>query len=190
MKRRTVGRLREHFRYEVSPLYAGGLYSCWRGKPFSEARHLRGNDATGNPVHHLISDFQDEWPGVIIFPSEAQDTIFHRFSNNLPDGLFEAAAFAMNGLLNFTREVGIADNMLIEETQALSFGLCMNIEWQDVLTRKVFDDDSVCLGIAGIAYEFLCVVASEFLRIFDQPVALLRRGASNVPDVLRLMKTT
>ena len=66
----------------------------------------------------------------------------------------------------------------------------MNREWRDVLTRKVFNDDSVCLGIAGIAYEFLCVVASEFLRIFDQPVALLRRGASNVPDVLRLMKTT
>ena len=50
--------------------------------------------------------------------------------------------------------------------------------------------DSVCLGVAGIAYEFLCVVASEFLRIFDQPVALLRRGVSNVPDVIRLTKKT
>lgn len=190
MKRRIVRKLQKQFGYKVEGLYPGGLYSCWRGKPFSEARHLRGSDATGNPVHHLISDFQDEWAGMIIFPSEAQDTIFHRFSNNLPDGLFEAALFAMNALLNFTREIGTADNMLIGETQAFSFGLCMNTEWQDVLTKRHFDDDSVCLGVAGIAYEFLCVTSSEFLRIFDQPVALLRRGASNVPDVLRLMKTT
>ena len=91
---------------------------------------------------------------------------------------------------NFTRKIGIEDRRLKEETQAFSFGFFMNREWRDALTRKHFDDDSVCLGVAGIAYEFLCVVASEFLRIFDQPVALLRRGVSNVPDVLRLMKKT
>ena len=190
MKRRMVRKLQKQFGYKVESLYPGGLYSCWRGKPFSEARHLRGNDATGNPVHHLISDFQDEWAGMIIFPSEAQDTIFHRFSNNLPDELFEATAFAMNGLLNFTREIGIADNMLIGETQAFSFGLCMNTEWLDALSRKHFDNSSVCLGVAGIAYEFLCVVASEFLRIFDQPSALTLKALWNVPDVIRLTKKT
>ena len=191
MKRRIVRRLQKEFGYEVGPLYPGGLYSRWRGKPFSEARHLKGKDALGNPTHYLISDFQDEWRGgTIIFPASAKEAIFERFKSNLPDAFFESVAFAMNGLLNFTREIGTADNMLIGETQAFSFGLCMNTEWQDVLTKRHFDDDSVCLGVAGIAYEFLCVTASEFLRIFDQPVALLRRGASNVPDVLRLMKTT
>ena len=189
MKRRIVRRLQKEFGYEVSLLYPGGLYSRWRGKPFLDARHLKNKEALGNPAHYLISDFEDEWKGgIIIFSAEAQETIFQRFKSNLPDGLFEAAAFAMDGLLNFTREIGIADNMLIGETQAFSFGLCMNTEWLDALTKRHFDYDSVCLGIAGIAYEYLCVVTSEFLRIFDQPVALLRRGASNVPDVIRLTK--
>ena len=191
MKRRIVRKLQKQFGYKVESLYPGGLYSCWRGKPFSEARHLRGNDATGNPVHHLISDFQDEWKGgIIIFPAATKETILHRFGNNLPDGVFEAVALAIDGLLGFAREIGIEDKLLIGETQAFSFGHCMNTEWQDVLTKRHFDDDSVCLGVAGIAYEFLCVTASEFLRIFDQPVALLRRGASNVPDVVRLTKKT
>ena len=191
MKRRIVRKLQGQFGYKVDRLYPGGLYSCWRGKPFSEAKHLKGKDATGNPTHYLISDFEDEWKGgMIIFPAAAQETILHRFGNNLPDGLFEAATFAMGGLLYLTRKIGIEDRALKGEAQAFSFGLFMNREWRDALTRKVFNDDSVCLGVAGIAYEFLCVVASEFLRIFDQPVALLRRGASNVPDVLRLTKTT
>ena len=190
MKRSIVRKLRKQFSYEVSPLYPGGLHSRWRGKPFSDARHLIGKDATGNAAHYTISDFQNELRGMIIFPSEAQDTIFHRFSNNLPSGLFEAAAFSMNGLLDFTRKIGIEDQTLRSEVQAFSFGLFMNTKWRDTLTRNHFDDSSVCLGIAGITYEFLCVVASEFLRIFDQPVALLRRGVSNVPDVLRLTKKT
>ena len=189
MKRRTVRKLRKQFDYEVDPLYHGGLYSRWRGKPFAESRHLKGKDALGNPAHYLISDFQDEWMGgAIIFPAAAQETIFHRFSNNLPDGLFEAVAFAMDGLLHITRKIGIEDQALKGETQAFSFGFFMNREWCEPVTKAHFGEDSVCLGIAGITYEFLYVVGSEFLRIFDQTSALTLKALWNVPDVLRLAK--
>ena len=177
MKRRIVRKLQKQFGYKVESLYPGGLYSCWRGTPFSEAKHLRGVNATGNPTQYLISDFQDEWMGgAIIFPAAAQETILHRFGNNLPDSLFEAAAFVMNGLLTITQKSGIEDGALKGEAQAFSFGFSMNTEWQDTRNKRNFDDGSVCLRVAGIANEFLCVTASEFLRIFDQPVALLRRG--------------
>ena len=191
MKRRIVTKLQKEFSYEVSPLYPGGLYSRWRGTPFSESRHLKGKDALGNPTHYLISDFEDKWKGgMIIFPASAKKAILERFKETLPDSLFESVAFVMNGLLHTTRRIGIEDGALRGETQAFSFGFFLNVEWRDTTTETPFDDDSICLETAGIAYEFLCVVTSEFLRIFDQPVALLRRGASNVPDVLRLMKTT
>jgi hypothetical protein len=143
----------------------------------------------GNPAHYLIADFQDEC-GMIVFPADAQETIFQRFKSNLPDGLFEAVAFAVDSLLNSTRKIGIEDKALRGKTQAFSFGFFMNTGWRDIPSKAHFDDDSVCLGIAGITYEFLCVVASELLRIFGQPVVLLRRGVSNVPDVLRLTKKT
>ena len=77
MKRRIVRKLQKEFGYEVDPLYPGGLYSCWRGKPFSEAKHLRGKDATGNPTHYLISDFEDEQKGgMIIFPVARRKQFF------------------------------------------------------------------------------------------------------------------
>ena len=60
----------------------------------------------------------------------------------------------------------------MEETQAFTFGFFMNREWRDPITKAHFDEDSVCLGVAGIAYEFLYVIGSEFLSIFDQPCAL------------------
>ena len=191
MKRRIVKKLRKEFGYEVDSLYPGGLYSCWRGKAFSEAKHLRGKDATGNPTHFLISDFQEEYHGgTILFPVAAKETILHRFSNNLPDDLFEAAAFAMDGLLHFTRKIGFEDQELKGEAQAFSFGFFMNTQWQDTLTRKYFGDGSVCLGIAGVGLEFLHVITSEFLRIFDQPSALTLKALWNVPDVIRLTKKT
>ena len=98
MKRRIVRKLRKEFGYEVSPLYPGGLFSRWRGKPFSEARHLKSKDALGNPTHYLISDFGDESKGgMIIFPVAAQETILQRFGSNLPDAFFEAATSVMGG---------------------------------------------------------------------------------------------
>ena len=162
MKRRIVRKLKEHFRYEVSPLYAGGLYSRWRGTPFSEAKHLRGKDATGNPTHYTISDFQDRWKGgMIIFPASAKEAFFERFKETLPDSLFESVAFVMNSLLYFTGKIGIEDQALVDETPAFTFGFFMNREWRDPITQTRFDEDSVCLGIAGIAYEFLYVVGSD-----------------------------
>ena len=191
MKRRIVRRLQKEFGYEVSLLYPGGLYSRWRGKAFSEAKHLIGKDATGNPTRYLISDFEDgQKGGLIVFPVAAQETILHRFGNNLPDAIFEAAAFAMDGLLYFTREIGIEDQALKEETQAFSFGFFMNREWREPITKAHFGGDSVCLAIAGVRFEFLHVVTSEFLRIFDQPSALTLKALWNVPYVIRLTKKT
>jgi hypothetical protein len=191
LKRRIVRKLQREFGYELSPLYPGGLYSPWRGTPFSEAKHLRDKDAMGNITHDTISDFKDEWKGgSIIFPASAKEAIFERFKETLLDSLFESVAIVMNSLLYFTGKIGIEDHALVSETQAFNFGFFMNRDWRDPITRTRFNEDSVCLGIAGIAYEFLCVVAAELLRIFDQPVALLRRGVSNVPDVLRLTKKT
>jgi hypothetical protein len=191
MKRRIVRKLHKEFGYEVNLLYPGGLYSPWRGTPFSEAKHLRSKDATGNTTQYTIADFKDEWKGgTFIFPASAKEAIFERFKESLPDSLFESVTFVMKSLLYFTGEIGIEDQALVGETQAFNFGFCMNREWRDPITWTRFDEDSVCLGIVGIAYEFLCAVTSEFLRTFDQPVALLRRGTSNVPDVLRLTKET
>ena len=191
MKRRIVKKLRKEFGYEVDSLYPGGLYSCWRGKAFSESKHLTGKDATGNPTHYLISDFEDgQKGGLTILPVAAKETILHRFSDNLPDGLFEAVAFAMDGLLHITRKIGIEDRALKGETQAFSFGFFMNREWYEPITKAHFGEDSLCLGIAGVSYEFLGLITAEFLRIFDQPSALTLKAFWNVPDVIRLTKKT
>ena len=88
---------------------------------------------------------------MIIFPVAAQETIFHRFGNNLPDAFSEAAAFAMNGLLNFTREIGIADNMLIGGDSGIQFRSLHEHRMAGRVTKAHFDDDSVCLGVAGIS---------------------------------------
>ena len=163
MKRRIVRKLQKEFGYEVRPLYAGGLYSCWRGKAFSESKHLTGKDATGNPTHYLISDFEDgRKGGMTIFPVAAKETILHRFSDNLPDGLFEAVAFAMDGLLHITRKIGIEDRALKGETQAFSFGFFMNREWYGPITKAHFGEDSLCLGIAGVAMSSLGLLLPSF----------------------------
>ena len=168
---RTLNKIGKIVGFTVEHLYFGMFATMsWN------LCHKRNESFLGKPDHGIrlqfhLADFPEGLKGgIMVFPKTAKEVITQRFRSSFPNDLYDFVLSVIAALIPTLSKYNRRRLTFpaYGTTQAVSFGLPV----QEGCNKDHYE--CPCLDIVGVSSEFLFLLASELLTIFDQSSAILK----------------